>query len=180
MVQRLKALREEMEVTQADLAKALNVSSRRISSYESSNQEPDIDTLCKMAAFFGVSVDYLIGNTNDPKDSPFRLSLNINKFGERIRARRLELGIKQAALAKSVDITPSYLNLLESGNNLPSLEVALKILNTLQMSADDAFMEVLFSENKAEASFLQYRIMSLAPERQKLILRMINALIETL
>lgn len=180
MVKRLRELREAAGISQKSLAEALYVSSRRISSYESSDQEPDIDTLCKMAAFFGVSVDYLIGNTDDQKADSSRPPLNICKFGERIRARRLELGVKQAALAKSVDITPSYLNLLESGNNLPSLEVALKILNALQMSADDAFMEVLISENKTEASFLQYRIMSLAPEQQKLILRMINALIETL
>ncbi|WP_229735888.1 helix-turn-helix domain-containing protein [Kroppenstedtia guangzhouensis] len=37
-----------------------------ISKYETGNREPDIDTLQKIADFFGVTLDYLTGRNDDP------------------------------------------------------------------------------------------------------------------
>ncbi|MBQ7975721.1 MAG: helix-turn-helix transcriptional regulator [Clostridia bacterium] len=58
---RLKSLREEAELTQQELAEKLSCAQQTITSYESERTQPDIETLCKMAAIFDTSVDYLIG-----------------------------------------------------------------------------------------------------------------------
>ena len=58
---RLKELRIENNVTQAQLAKRLNMSKMAISHWEKGNSEPSIEQLKILATFFDVSVDYLIG-----------------------------------------------------------------------------------------------------------------------
>ena len=63
----LKALRLEGELTQAELAKELNISRDAVSSYESGRRQPDLNLLVKIAAFFGVSVDYLLGLSGEKR-----------------------------------------------------------------------------------------------------------------
>lgn len=58
---RIKDLRKERGLTQSDLAKVLKVSARTVGFYETCQRDPDTDTLKKMADFFDVSIDYLLG-----------------------------------------------------------------------------------------------------------------------
>ncbi|OLN29949.1 helix-turn-helix domain-containing protein [Desulfosporosinus metallidurans] len=62
--QRLKNLREIKDLTQYDLAKALGFSRGQIANYEQGTRRPDPPTLQRLADYFGVSVDYLLGNTD--------------------------------------------------------------------------------------------------------------------
>ncbi|MGN0618458.1 MAG: helix-turn-helix transcriptional regulator [Candidatus Coproplasma sp.] len=59
--ERLKELRVERKLSQADLAKELNVSQRSISSWETGFRQPDFETLERIAKFFDVTADYLLG-----------------------------------------------------------------------------------------------------------------------
>lgn len=59
--ERLKGLREEAKLTQAGLAEVLHTTQRRISYFEKGTVEPDLMTLCAIAAYFEVSTDYLLG-----------------------------------------------------------------------------------------------------------------------
>lgn len=59
--QRLKALREECGMTQAQLAEKLGLNSVTYLRYEKSQREPSLSLLADIAAFFDVSVDYLLG-----------------------------------------------------------------------------------------------------------------------
>lgn len=61
--QRLKQLRTERQVSQSELASALKISNRTISMYEQGNSEPNVENLSKIADFFNVTTDYLIGRT---------------------------------------------------------------------------------------------------------------------
>jgi transcriptional regulator with XRE-family HTH domain len=61
---RIKELREEKGITQLSLAKAVNLSQQTIGHYEVGRANPDPGTLNKIADFFGVSIDYLMGRTN--------------------------------------------------------------------------------------------------------------------
>lgn len=58
---RLKNLRLEHALSQADLAQILGVSRSAIASYENNLRKPDYETLIHMADFFEVNVDYLLG-----------------------------------------------------------------------------------------------------------------------
>jgi len=61
----LKKLREEKGLTQEQLAKIFNVKDPTITRYEKGQRQPDTETLIKIAKFFNVSVDRLLGNCDD-------------------------------------------------------------------------------------------------------------------
>lgn len=63
---RLKTLRKEKNLTQEELGRKINVTKVSISGYENNNRSPDTETLQNIADFFDVSVDYLLGRTDDP------------------------------------------------------------------------------------------------------------------
>lgn len=61
---RLKELRKKKRISQQKLAIDLNVSQAAISKYEQGLAEPDIRMLKEMSEYFGASIDYLVGRTN--------------------------------------------------------------------------------------------------------------------
>lgn len=64
---RLRLLRTERELTQEELGKVLGVGKTTISQYESEVRKPDADMLKRIAQFFDVSVDYLLGLTEEKR-----------------------------------------------------------------------------------------------------------------
>ena len=62
--ERLRELREENNLTQVKLAKELFIDQRSLSFYEIGKYEPNLDTLKKIAIYFNVSTDYLLGLTD--------------------------------------------------------------------------------------------------------------------
>lgn len=64
---RLKELRKKKGLSQLRLATELNTTQNTISRYETGEREPGIDELIKIADYFNISVDYLIGRTENPK-----------------------------------------------------------------------------------------------------------------
>jgi transcriptional regulator with XRE-family HTH domain len=65
--ERLAHLREERNLKQKEFAEAINIHNRNINRYELGLREPDFDTLIKIADFFNVSTDYLLGRTENRK-----------------------------------------------------------------------------------------------------------------
>ena len=63
---RLSMLRKERRLTQGQMAEMLGVSRPSYTCYELGNSLPTVLTLCKLADFFEVSLEYLLGRTNDP------------------------------------------------------------------------------------------------------------------
>ena len=61
---RLKSLREEKKLSQEELSQLINISRSTLSMYEINKRQPDPETLQKIADFFDVSVDYLLGRTD--------------------------------------------------------------------------------------------------------------------
>lgn len=62
MVQNLKQLRKERGISQQALAAHLGISQQAVNKYENHNVEPDIETMTRLADFFGVTLDYLVGH----------------------------------------------------------------------------------------------------------------------
>lgn len=58
---RLKELRESKCLTQKEVVKVIGYTQLSYARYENGKREPDISTLCKLANYFNVTVDYLIG-----------------------------------------------------------------------------------------------------------------------
>ena len=72
MKNRIKEIRQEKKLSQKDLAKKLNISQQAISLYEKGDREPKLETWQKLADFFHVPKEYLMGLNND------RVTLTIN------------------------------------------------------------------------------------------------------
>lgn len=59
--QRIRYLRDEKDIPQGQLAKAIGVASSTVSLYETDRRAPSYDILSRIARFFDVSTDYLLG-----------------------------------------------------------------------------------------------------------------------
>ena len=62
--EQLYALRIENNISRAKIAEELNISVRLVSYWENGKRECDFDMLIKIANFFAVSIDYLLGRTD--------------------------------------------------------------------------------------------------------------------
>ena len=63
--ERLKELRISKGLTMEQLGKEIESTRGTIGNFE--NKKPSLDMLIKIADYFGVSIDYLVGRTDDPK-----------------------------------------------------------------------------------------------------------------
>ena len=66
-MEKLLFLREQLNVTQKAVADYIGLSRQAYAHYEFGDRYPDLKTLCKLADFFGVSVDYLLGREDNGK-----------------------------------------------------------------------------------------------------------------
>ncbi|WP_018085681.1 helix-turn-helix domain-containing protein [Desulfurispora thermophila] len=92
--ERLRQLRENKKISRDDLASHLGLSYWAISKYETGERTPDHTTLERIADYFGVSVDYLLGrNDNSRINRKLKLPPDIRKIaraGERMTPEQRE------------------------------------------------------------------------------------------
>lgn len=62
--ERLRNLREDLDLTQADMAKKLNITQRAYSRYETGERAVPIEVFIQLADFYKTTIDYLVGRTN--------------------------------------------------------------------------------------------------------------------
>ena len=67
MFERIRNLREDRDIRQAQMAEFLQVHQTTYSDYELGNLNIPIDVLIKLAKFYETSIDYLVGLTDNPK-----------------------------------------------------------------------------------------------------------------
>ena len=67
---RIRNLREDKDLYQKDISKILEISQQYYSDYESGKRPIPVTHLIKLAKFYNVSIDYIVGLTNDSKPYP--------------------------------------------------------------------------------------------------------------
>jgi HTH-type transcriptional regulator, competence development regulator len=92
LTKRLKNLRGK--TTQEEVAGRIGISRARYSHYENGRSEPDTDILNKLADYYDVSVDYLLGRTDDPNETLNNKGSNSSSLDE-INKLVKEYGIEQ-------------------------------------------------------------------------------------
>ncbi|MBM7854098.1 transcriptional regulator with XRE-family HTH domain [Desulfohalotomaculum tongense] len=80
---RIKELRARAGISQETLAQKLGVSVASVASYEIGRVNPSIEVLKKIADIFGVSVDYILGRSNDEPIVPIEISFMIKSLPEK-------------------------------------------------------------------------------------------------
>lgn len=81
LAERLREERKQSNLTQNDMAKLLNVKRATYGEYERGNNLPPVDKLKAISNCFGVSMDYLVGNTEH--------HLNINEIVKQIETLKM-------------------------------------------------------------------------------------------
>lgn len=74
----LKTLRKNRGLSQSQLAEELGISKSAVSMYEQGNREPDFTVLKRIADFFEVETDYLLGRTFSPSGSPVTIAAHLD------------------------------------------------------------------------------------------------------
>ena len=83
---RLKSLREERGLFQSDIAKVLGISVAAVGFYENEKRDMSPDTILKLAEYFNVTTDYLLGKTDVRQpisQEDFEKNLLKSKFAEK-------------------------------------------------------------------------------------------------
>lgn len=104
---KLKLLRKEQNLTQEELAKVLNYTRTAVSGYESGRNEPSYDVLKTLSEYFDVSIDYLLGKTEDRKSDKL-ISQEKKEILERLKNIPIKY-IDIAEIASKKDINPDAL-----------------------------------------------------------------------
>ena len=87
---RIRDLREDRDLRQTDVSKATGIDQKTLSNYETGKTSPDSYALIRLADFFGVSIDYLVGRTEidikSKEDLTSRLEGTKNMIDEIIKS----------------------------------------------------------------------------------------------
>lgn len=81
---RIRDLREDMDLRQIDVAEATGIDQKTLSNYETGKTQPDAKALIALADFFHVSIDYLVGRAELP-------SLNAKLIADEISKAQMQL-----------------------------------------------------------------------------------------
>lgn len=76
---RIRALREDRDLRQIDVANATGIDQKTLSNYETGKTNPDSYSIIKLADFFNVTTDYLLGYANSLIKTNFDI---MNKLSE--------------------------------------------------------------------------------------------------
>lgn len=124
---RVKELRKQKNLTQEELGKVLDIQKAAISKYENGRAEPSTEVLKKMSSLFGVSIDYLLGNSPDTDLDPdsgrgVRIPV-LGRVVAGIPLDAIEEVIDYEEIPKSMAATGDYFALQVKGDSmLPTLK----------------------------------------------------------
>jgi transcriptional regulator with XRE-family HTH domain len=104
--------------------------------------------------------------------------MDLKAIGHRIKQAREAKGLTQAQLAEKVGLSVSHISVIERGIKTPKLETLVDILNVLKVDANFVLTDVLSISNEIVSSFLFDRLSAMPEAHQKMILRVLDTLIE--
>lgn len=126
---KLLYLRNKHELTQVELAKIFCMSRSTYAQYEVNRRKPDYDTLQRIADYYKVSTDFLLGRTEDSV-------IEESNFPSRLKRIRELNGISLNQLAENLNVAQTDVSQFETGEKYPDPS-ALKVLaDSLNCSVD--------------------------------------------
>jgi len=130
--ERLKMLRIEKSITQKAIAEYLGIQETSYQHYEYGKRTPNQETTIKLADYFNVSLDYLVGRS----DVHMIANLTRTKFAERLESLRIKKATTQREIAEYLDIHERTYQMYEHDKREPSHETTIKIANYFNVSTD--------------------------------------------
>lgn len=155
----LKQLREKNKLSQKDIANYLGITRQAVASYELAKREPDYGVLKKLADYFGISIDYLLGRSNCKEVDAITIGRNIDLIRGNLTYRELSEDISNRLGAL---IFPDMLELYAKGERMP-FAGTIKILAKYARVKDSFFRNY----NTAETYKKERELYKLEVEQQK-------------
>ena len=101
-------------------------------------------------------------------------------MGDRIRSSRKRIGLTQEALAEKLDITLYYMGEIERGVKTPSLDLFIKLVETLDVSADYLLRDTVSTGNVYGDKRMARKLENLTPRQRAAVEALIDTYIEYL
>ena len=106
--------------------------------------------------------------------------VNYRFIGERIRAVRMERKMTQAQLAEAVGVGVTHISHIETGSTIPSVQVLVDIINTLDCSADELLCLEVERAKPLYENWLGEELSDCTAQERKLITDMVVSLKDSL
>ncbi len=176
----LLKLMKESRISQSELASELQTHRQNVYQWVSGKTVPRNDTLIKLANFFKVSVDFLLGKeskTSTLKTKPestkglnkqlvkeklnqkFSSNQNLKEiFSDNLKYYRKQAGLTQDDFAKTVKTDPVYISYIENGKRFPSIEYIEKMAEVLKIESYKLFLPANIEINSIANDVLYSKI----------------------
>lgn len=132
-ITKLKDIREDNDISQAQMAEILGVNRSTYSLWELGINIIPLKSLCNFADYFNYSIDYVLELTNIRKNPNLIKGLDLIKLGENIKKIRLQNELSQENIASMIGVTQACITRYEKGlicispSNLYKLSKEFKI-----------------------------------------------------
>ena len=136
--ERLKLLRELKGKKQQEVCEALNIEQSTLANYENDRRIPKIDILIKLAEYYNISVDFILGieKSGGNDYSNFQIFEESFDFQERIRSIMEEEAMSEEDFMRLTGFSKDEKDAYLHGNKRPSIEDLIKIAGVLKVSTD--------------------------------------------
>ena len=101
-------------------------------------------------------------------------------MGDRIKETRKKRELTQEQLAEKVDVTLEYISQIERGLRTPSMQVFIKLVEVLDVSADYLLRDTVSTVNLYEDNVLGHKLKKLTPKQRVALEALIDTYIEYL
>ena len=138
---RIRELRKKNNLTQKALGELMGYSESTCSLYECGKRQPDTKTLVFLANHFNVSVDYILGRTDEsevPAGEADREQKGgiLSCFSIRLAQERKKLGYTQKELSKKSGVSQQAISMIEAGKRSPTEITMIMLANGLGCSVE--------------------------------------------
>lgn len=120
--EKLKSVREELEITQKEVAKKLGCTRSAYSLWEINKNTIPLYYLNKFSNIYDINIDYLTGLSNNKYINFNKVEINKRELGKKIKLARKSINYTQEKLALKLNTTHSVISAYESGKTtVPTL-----------------------------------------------------------
>ena len=104
--------------------------------------------------------------------------MDLSVIGKQIREARLQKSWNQDQLAEKTNLSLAYIGMIERGEKIPKLETFIRIINTLEISADVVLQDVLVNGYQVRMSRYLEKMDQLSKEKRDDILEIVDVLLK--
>lgn len=133
-VERMKNLRDELEITQSEISKRLGCTRSAYSLWEINKNTIPLYYLNKLSNILDINIDYLADISNIKKINFNKVEIDRKILGDRIRQARKSINYTQEKLANKLNTTHSVISAYESGKTAVPTLFIIEIAKITQKS----------------------------------------------